>query len=83
MDYSKYTAGQVHYTKSAVKWLKHKPQHSPLSNPKNNLIQGFFGLFHSRYFVVFPVENSNFFSQFTGKNSKLNVTKLKKMNKNR
>jgi hypothetical protein len=35
----------------------------------------FFGLFYSRYWVIFPTENSMLFSQSTGKNSQFKVTK--------
>jgi hypothetical protein len=44
-------------------------------------LQGFnypgilFGLFYSRYCVIFPIENSILFSQSRGKNSQLKVTK--------
>ena len=42
----------------------------------------FFGLFYSQFSVIFSFEYSIFLSQSTGKNSKLKVTKYKKVNKN-
>ena len=41
----------------------------------------FSGLFYSQYSIIIPMENSNFFSQSTGKVSQLKVTIKKKFNK--
>jgi hypothetical protein len=44
--------------------------------------QGFFGLFYSRYLVIFPIENRILFSQSSGKKFPVESYKIKILNKN-
>jgi hypothetical protein len=45
-------------------------------------IQGFFGLFYSCYWVIFPIENSILFSQSTGKKITIESYQINILNKN-